>query len=201
MIVTRNHVAINLAVVDTDLLLLERAFLSGDHEKAARVLVAFGATPLLDQMDFGDAFDTWLSEHRARVERRLQAAIEQGLSALEQAGDAVLGMDVSRSRVAVIIAYLVFASVCFTIPLLTSTGWAEVLHVRELAIGAAAINMLSQFGAFIGPYGWGVARDVTGSFQAALIALSVVALMMSGLLLLLRRQGRRRAMRAATVAT
>ena len=108
-------------------------------------------------------------------------------------------MGVSSSPVVVIVAYLVFASTCFTIPMLTSSGWAEILHVRELAIGAAAINMMSQVGAFVGPYGWGVAKDATGSFQLALVALSVAALLMTGLLLQLRRHVRGRAMRAATV--
>ena len=112
----------------------------------------------------------------------------------------VLVMGVSPSPVMVVIAYLAFASVCFTIPMLSSSGWAEILHVRELAIGAAAINMLSQFGAFVGPYGWGIAKDATGSFQPALIALSIVALAMAGLLLVVRRQVRGRALRAVLVA-
>ena len=112
---------------------------------------------------------------------------------------AVLMMGLAPSSLVVVIAYLVFTAVCFTIPMLTSSGWAELLHVRELAIGAAAVNMLSQFGAFLGPYGWGVAKDATGSFQAALVALSVFALAMSGLLLLLRRQVRGSALRPARV--
>ena len=113
---------------------------------------------------------------------------------------AVLMMGLAPSPLVVVIAYLAFAAVCFTIPMLTSSGWAELLHVRELAIGAAAINMLSQFGAFLGPYGWGIAKDATGSFQAALIALSFVALAMAGLLLILRREVRGKVMRPAAIA-
>ena len=60
--------------------------------------------------------------------------------------------------------------------------------------------MLSQFGAFLGPYGWGVAKNATGSFQAALIALSFVALAMAGLLLILRREVRGKVMRPAAIA-
>lgn len=97
----------------------------------------------------------------------------------------------------ILIAYLVFATVSFTIPMLTSSGWAEVLHVRELAVGAAAINTICQIGAFVAPYGWGIAKDATGSFQPALITLSIVALLMSTLLLLLRQQVRGQAMRMA----
>jgi MFS transporter, ACS family, tartrate transporter len=110
---------------------------------------------------------------------------------------AVLVMGLSPSPLVVVIAYLAFAAVCFTIPMLTSSGWAELLHVRELAVGAGATNMLSQFGAFLGPYGWGIAKDATGSFQAALVALSLIALAMSGLLLRLRREVRGAAVRTA----
>jgi MFS transporter, ACS family, tartrate transporter len=110
---------------------------------------------------------------------------------------AVLVVGLDPSPVLVVIAYLVFATVCFTIPMLTSSGWAEVLHVRELAVGAAAINTICQIGAFVAPYGWGIAKDMTGSFQPALITLSIVALLMSTLLLPLRHQVRRRAMRMA----
>lgn len=106
---------------------------------------------------------------------------------------AVLVMGLSPSPLLVCVAYLAFATVCFAIPMLTSSGWAEALHVRELAVGAAAINTLSQIGAFVAPYGWGAAKDTTGSFQLALIAFSVVALLMSALIMLLRRGLRGRA--------
>jgi ACS family tartrate transporter-like MFS transporter len=105
---------------------------------------------------------------------------------------AVLIMGLSPSPLLVCIAYLAFATVCFAIPMLTSSGWAEALHVRELAVGAAAINTISQIGAFVAPYGWGAAKDATGSFQLALIAFSIVALLMSALILLLRRRLRGR---------
>ena len=115
-------------------------------------------------------------------------------------GGAVLVMGLAPSPMLVISAYLAFAAVCFTIPMLTSSGWAEALHVRELAIGGAAINTMSQIGAFVAPFGWGLARDATGSFAAPLIALSFVALLAAALLLLLRHQLRARKLRAVTVA-
>ena len=90
-------------------------------------------------------------------------------------------MGLSPSPLLTIIAYFAFAIVCFTIPMLTSSGWAEVLHVRELAIGAAAINTISQIGAFLAPYGWGAAKDATGSFQPVLIGFSFATLVMSAL--------------------
>lgn len=107
---------------------------------------------------------------------------------------ALLVMATSSSALLTIIAYLAFAIVCFTIPMLTSSGWAEVLHVRELAIGAAAINTICQIGAFVAPYGWGAAKDATGSFQAVLISFSLASLVMAALILLLRHQVRGRVM-------
>jgi ACS family tartrate transporter-like MFS transporter len=88
------------------------------------------------------------------------------------------------------IAYLSFAGACFTTPMLTSSGWAEVLHVRELAVGAAAINSLSQIGAFVTPYVWGVAKDRTGGYQLGLIALVAMSASLAALLLVVRREVR-----------
>ena len=64
--------------------------------------------------------------------------------------------------------------------------------MRELAVGAAAINTLSQIGAFVTPYAWGAAKDATGSFQAGLHALCIMTLVLAALVLLLRRQVRGR---------
>ena len=104
---------------------------------------------------------------------------------------AILVMALSSSPTIVIAAYLVFATFCFAIPMLTSSGWTEVVHVRELAIGAAAINTMSQIGAFVSPYAWGIARDATGSFQTGLIVLSVMTLVMAVLIRHLHIQLRR----------
>lgn len=97
----------------------------------------------------------------------------------------------------VVIAYLVFAAVCFAIPMLTLSGWSKVLQVRELAVGAAAINTICQIGAFVLTYGWGIARDAIDSFQPALITLAAIAVVMAPPLLLLRNQVRGRAMQSA----
>lgn len=91
----------------------------------------------------------------------------------------------------VIAAYLMFATACFTIAMLTSSGWADVIHVRELAVGAAAINTMAQIGAFVTPFAWGAARDATGSFQAGLLALLVMTLLLALLMMVLHLQVRR----------
>ena len=104
---------------------------------------------------------------------------------------AFLTLAFSPAPVIAVLAYLAFAATCFTVPALISSGWAEVLHVRELAVGAAAINTICQIGAFVTPFAWGVLRDGTDSFQWGLILLVVMALVEAGLLLLLRAQVRR----------
>ncbi|MGL1204027.1 hypothetical protein ACSTK0_23905, partial [Vibrio parahaemolyticus] len=48
-------------------------------------------------------------------------------------------------------------------------SWADAIHARELAIAGAAINTLWQVGAFISPYGWGIAKDATGGYGLGLI--------------------------------
>jgi MFS transporter, ACS family, tartrate transporter len=103
---------------------------------------------------------------------------------------AFLTLAFSPAPVIAVLAYLAFAATCFTVPALISSGWAEVLHVRELAVGAAAINTICQIGAFVTPFAWGVSRDGTGSFQWGLILLVLMTLVQAGLLLLLRAQVR-----------
>lgn len=107
-----------------------------------------------------------------------------------------LVIQLSPAPTIVIIAYLAFAASCFTIPMLTSSGWAEILGVRELAVGAAAVNTMSQIGAFVSPFAWGASRDATGSFDAGLAALCAMALI-TALLAIVIRSGVR-ARRAAS---
>ena len=56
------------------------------------------------------------------------------------------------------------------------SSWADLLHVRQLAVGSAAINTLWQIGAFLSPYAWGVTKDATGTFRAGLIGASGLAM-------------------------
>ena len=86
--------------------------------------------------------------------------------------------------------------------MLLASSWADVIHVRELAVGAAAINTLGNIGAFVMPYGWGIARDATGNFQAGLMALTAATVLLGALIFLLRSRVRRTAPdRVALAAT
>lgn len=113
---------------------------------------------------------------------------------------AFLIIAIAPSPAIVVAAYLAFAAVCFTIPMLISSGWAEALHVRELAVGAAAINTISQIGAFVTPFAWGAAKDATGSFQAGLIGLLAMTMMLGAATLYLRWQLQERAAKVAVAA-
>jgi ACS family tartrate transporter-like MFS transporter len=91
----------------------------------------------------------------------------------------LLALALAPSAELAIAAYLLFAAICFAIPMLTSAGWIEVLSARELAVGAAAINTLSQIGAFVTPFAWGALKDATGTFQAGLLMLAGLGAMLS----------------------
>ena len=113
---------------------------------------------------------------------------------------AYLTLGVSPSPTIIAIAYLLFASTCFTAAMLLASSWADVIHVRELAVGAAAINTLGNIGAFVMPYGWGIARDATGNFQAASVALAITSVLLAALIFGLRSRVRSAAGRTALSA-
>lgn len=79
--------------------------------------------------------------------------------------------------------------------LLFAAMWPDLLHPRQLALGGATIDMVSQVGAFLGPYGWGIAKDATGTFSLALAGLvltMLLAVAMFALLMLHTRTVHRR---------
>lgn len=97
----------------------------------------------------------------------------------------------------VMAAFFAFYATAASVPMLTSSAWPEALSVRELAVGAAAINTIAQIGAFILPFGWGALADATGSFDAGLAGLAVMATGSAVLLWILRAQVRGASLRAA----
>ncbi len=61
---------------------------------------------------------------------------------------------------------------------------------RGAAAGLAAINMVGMLGGFFGPSFMGLARDLTGSYQTGLAALSLPMLVFAALVLGLKRMAR-----------
>jgi MFS transporter, ACS family, tartrate transporter len=99
----------------------------------------------------------------------------------------LMTMALAPSPASVMAAYIVFAASCFACAMLVSSGWADVLHVRDLAVGAAAINSVCQLGSFVMPFAWGAARDATGGFATGLVGLAFMALAGAPLALLIRK--------------
>lgn len=87
LISSRHAIAINPAAIRTDLGELEEALASGAHTGATRLIEAIGLAPLLERMDFGEAFASFLDRRRVTVEARLNAAVGRMLSALEKLPD------------------------------------------------------------------------------------------------------------------
>ena len=59
---------------------------------------------------------------------------------------------------------------------IAATFWlapSEVLGVRSMAVGVAAINSIGQLGSFISPYLWGIAKDATGGFHLGISLLPI----------------------------
>ncbi len=85
--VTRNRVGLNASAIQTDLDELECALTTGQYTGVTDQLISIGTNPLLDQMDFGDAFNVWLARHRLEAEHRLRAAVMNALAVLEKDDD------------------------------------------------------------------------------------------------------------------
>lgn len=78
--VTRSTVSVNRGAIGTDLDDLECAMANGQIGDAARQIWAIGTAQLVEQMDFGEAFNAWLAKHRAQAEHRLQTVVECALA-------------------------------------------------------------------------------------------------------------------------
>jgi DNA-binding SARP family transcriptional activator len=85
--VTRERIGLIASLVCSDLGDLESALASGKVEEAIQTLRSIGATPLLDDLNFGDSFAEWLTVRRDQIALRLQASVNQALADLKTRGD------------------------------------------------------------------------------------------------------------------
>ena len=67
----------------------------------------------------------------------------------------------------------------------------DSLRGKTAAVGLAAVGSIGMLGAFIGPYAWGLARDLTGSYKVGLLSTAVSYFSAAALLLLIRHRARR----------
>jgi ACS family tartrate transporter-like MFS transporter len=136
----------------------------------------------------GMAFVGWSSDRRR--ERYLHLAIPLVAVA---AAFAVIAW--APSAAAVMAAYLALMASYFAV---SGAMWltpGEIVHPRAAAVTVAAINGVGQLGSFLFPWLWGLAKDATGDYHAALSALPLTFLSSAAIVLALR-QARRRALKA-----
>ena len=121
----------------------------------------------------------WYSDRHG--DRLRDAAV---LACIASLGLWLIGL--APSPAAVVAGYLLLASVSFAIGSLVIAAWPDALPVRQLAVGAGAINTLWQIGSFASPYAFGAARDATGSYHTGLLADAMLALIYAGYVLYVR---------------
>ncbi len=85
--VTRGSACLNGAVIGSDLGDLKTALAEGNAIDAAILFSDIGTARLVDGMDFGEAFNTWISNRRIEAEHRLQIAVDDALAAALMRGD------------------------------------------------------------------------------------------------------------------
>ena len=88
----------------------------------------------------------------------------------------------------VITGYLLFAAFNFTQGVLLVSSYADVMPVRQLAVGCGAINTLWQLGAFVAPFAFGAAKDATGNYRAGLLGSAILAFALAAYLLYVRHR-------------
>ena len=98
---------------------------------------------------------------------------------------ALIALASGSTSLVAIVACLALAASAYPVGFLIASSWADFLHPRQLAVGAAAINTMWQIGAFVGPLCWGLAKQATGTYRLGLAAGGVLAMLMAGLILFL----------------
>jgi ACS family tartrate transporter-like MFS transporter len=68
----------------------------------------------------------------------------------------------------------------------------QFLAGRAAAAGIAAMNTITMFSGFVGPYWMGLMKDATGSYQAGLRGLVIPCLGAAGVMFVLTRSLKRR---------
>lgn len=101
---------------------------------------------------------------------------------------ALLVIALNPADLAVMLAYVAFVAASWTSALAQMTIWSDALKERQLAIGAAAINTVAQFGAFLFPFAFGASRDATGSYTPGLLVLPALIGLALVLAVILRRR-------------
>ena len=86
-------------------------------------------------------------------------------------GTAYVVLAFSTSPTVIVVGFLASVMSCVALQPVFWAALSETLHRRHLAVGAAAVNTIAQFGAFLSPIAFGVARDATGSYDLGIAVL------------------------------
>jgi ACS family tartrate transporter-like MFS transporter len=105
---------------------------------------------------------------------------------------ACLGMAVGQAPALVVLCYAVSVVAQWATQAVFWLVPSDETHGRSAAIGFAAVGTVGMFGAFLGPYAWGLAKDSTGTYQAGLVGLAVAYSIAAAILLSVRRDLRSR---------
>jgi ACS family tartrate transporter-like MFS transporter len=73
-----------------------------------------------------------------------------------------------------LVAYAIYVACWGSVTLSVWMLCTDLVAAADMAVATAMVNTMSQIGAFVGPIGWGVAKDATGSYHAGFIGLVVV---------------------------
>ena len=92
-------------------------------------------------------------------------------------------MAMASSASTMLLGYLALAFLWPAVTLSTCLVLTEVVASRMVAVGMAAVNTLSQLGAFVSPTLWGISKDATGSYHMGLTLVPAAFLVASGIAL------------------
>jgi ACS family tartrate transporter-like MFS transporter len=106
------------------------------------------------------------------------------------AGFLAVGLLHNAAVIVVAAACIVIASASLQVPFVTIAP--SFLRGKTAAAGIAAVNSIALCGGFVGPYWMGRAIDLTGNYQRGMLTLALPTLVSCGLLVVLRREMRRR---------
>ena len=95
---------------------------------------------------------------------------------------------VAKTPVMMITGFLALAVVWPAVTLSMCLVLTEIVAVRMVAVAMAAVNTLSQLGAFAVPSLWGISKDATGSYALGLTLVPVAFAVATVLAIILRRQ-------------
>ena len=97
-------------------------------------------------------------------------------------------MAFARTPAVLITAYLAMSFFWPAVTLSTCLVLTEVVPSRMVAVAMAAVNTLSQLGAFVAPTLWGMSKDSTGSYHFGLTVVPLAFLASAAIALALRQQ-------------